>query len=353
MRRALALLVAAAAAAYAQGVPPEERARRAVVRVEAVDLAVRRAQALLASNAGEDELRRVRIRQPFTLVTAGFAISPEGEIVTPALHPEAPLEVTVVFWDEARAPASIVGTDPRSHLALLRVARRTEDYLELAGGAPALGQRVRIVGDGLDRTASATASVVRTQVALSIPDLYGVFDGRPVPMGSVFAIDGGACRAAPGSPCLDAEGRVLGMIFAALPARPSMEEDGGGATVVRVVQTNFAIPAARIARIVADLRDDGRVLRGRFGLCVEPVSEAMRAQFDLPPCAGAVVGVEPGGPAARAGVRPHDVLLDLEGRTFADLHQLAEALSDCAPGVEARLRILRAGAPWDVRVTPE
>jgi len=353
MRAPILVLAAVAAVAHAQGAADAERVRRAVVRVEAVDAGVRRIRALLAQNAPEHELAGVKIRQPFTLVAAGFVISREGEIVTPALHPDAPLEITVVFWNDVRAPAVLVGTDPRSHLALLRVPQPVEECLEFAPARPQVGAPVRIVGDGLDRNATSAGTVKVLQVAVTIPDLYGVLGGEPVPMGSVFAISGSVSRGAPGSPCLDAQGRVLGMVFGGVPPMTSFRVDRSGAKLVQTCQDSFVIPAHRITRIVADLREKGRVTRGRFGFCVGPVSEALRAQFDLPASAGAVVHVKPGSPAARAGFREHDVVLALEGESFADLHQLAEAISDRAPGATTRFDVLRAGNRLDLSATPE
>ncbi len=352
MRRGLLFLLAAATIARAQDPTREERVRRAVVRIEAIDVAVLRAREMLAGNAAPEDLERVRIRQPYTVVTAGVVLSPDGEVVTTALHPMAELQVTVIFHDETRAAATLVGTDPRSHLALLRVPGATPFHLELSRLEPKAGTPVSIVGDGILRGLVARGAIAREQVGLSIPDLYGTTEGKPIALGSVFVVSATAGRGSSGSPCIDADGRLLGLVFGGTPVRPLLRRDPQGAIVMETREVSFVLPASRIARVVAAFRAEGKVRRARFGICLSPAGEELRAHFDLPPSAAVVDCLEPKGPAEQAGFRMHDVILDLDGKTFLDAHQLFEAMTDCPPGGRAAFRVLRAGKPVRLEAVP-
>ncbi|MGQ0612417.1 MAG: S1C family serine protease [Planctomycetaceae bacterium] len=348
----LLFLLAAAPIARGQDLTREERVRRAVVRIEAIDVEVLRAKEMLAGNAAPEDLERVRIRQPYTVVTAGVVLSQEGEVVTTALHPLAELQVTVIFHDETRAAATLVGTDPRSHLALLRVPRATACHLELSRLEPKAGTPVSIVGDGILRGLVARGAIAREQVGLSIPDLYGTTQGRPIALGSVFVVSATAGRGSSGSPCIDADGRLLGLVFGGTPLRPLVRRDAQGALVMETREVSFVIPASRIARVLAALRAEGKVRRSRFGICLAPAGEDLRAHFDLPPSAAVVDRLEAKGPAEQAGFRIHDIILDLDGKAFLDAHQLFEAMSDCTPGERATFRILRAGKPERLDAVP-
>ncbi|MGH7163570.1 MAG: S1C family serine protease [Planctomycetota bacterium] len=345
-------LAATAALARAQDLDRDERVRRAVVRVEAVDRSLLKAREMIAVNAPVEELRKITIRQPYVLCTAGVVISPDGEIVTPALHPNAPLDVTVTFFDGTRSPAELVGTDPPSNLALIRAARATAWFLRFAPRPPGERQPVDVVGHGLLPAIGSRGVVARAQVGLSMRDLYGVNGGRPIDLGSVFAISAPVCRAAPGSACVDAEGRLLGVVFGGLPPRTRLEGGPDGDPRLETTELSFAIPSARVGRIVAELRERGFVTRAYFGVHFRRVSDGMRAHFDLPPSAAAVVAVDETGPAARAGLAANDVILAVDGRSFADLNQLDEALSDRTPGRETPLTVLREGKTLTLSATP-
>lgn len=334
MRQLLLILTVAAATAYAQDVA---RARRAVVSVEAVDRALLRCQELKERRAPIAEMRRLRIQQPYVLVVSGVVISADGEILTPALHPRADLRIKVTFYDGQQSEATIIGTDPLSNLALIRAPVKNKAYLPLSETAPKQDAVVGVFGhDGLRQPVTVSGVVSRERFPVNIRDLYGVTRERKIPLASAFAVAPQSGRPDMGSACIDESGRLIGVLVGDLPR----------------VNIHAALPAARIARIVKDLRKHRRVIRSDFGCKFVQVSAAVSDQFQLPACACAVAWLHPRGPAAKAGLRRLDIVTRLDGRTYPSPHLMGEAMSDVAPGKPVALEILRAGKRSTVQVTP-
>ncbi|MHC4134560.1 MAG: S1C family serine protease [Planctomycetota bacterium] len=334
MRDVLLFLTVAAATVYAQDI---SQARRAVVHVEAVDRALLQCQQLKERNAPIGEMRRLRIHQPYVLVVSGIAISANGEILTPALHPRADLRLTVTFHDGERTEAKIIGTDPLSNLALIQVPVKSKAYLPLSEVAPRKDDVVGVVGHDARRQPVAVRGVVGLDhFPVNIRDLYGVTPERKIPLASAFAVKPVAGRPDMGSACIDEGGRLVGVLVGDMPR----------------INLHAALPATRIARIVKDLRQHHRVIRADFGCKFVQVSAAVQEQFQLPACACTVAWVHPRGAAAKAGLKQHDIVMRLDGRTYPDPPLLGEAMSDLPPGKPVALEILRGGSKRTVQVTP-
>lgn len=353
MRCLLSLALAACvAAAQSPQAGREERLRASIVRVRASDRELLRATEIAQRGGAEEELRRIRVLQPYILEVSGVVISPKGEILTTALHPRAPLQVTVIFPDGTTEAAEVVGTDPRSNLALIRVPVETKAWLELAAAAPRQWQSVELHGIGTPG-AVPHGVVARDRITVLQPDLYGVTEGEErIPLHGTFVIAASVGQLIPGGACVDADGKLLGLVFdTSRPLTRAVPQESGG-NRIETYEISFAIPAARIARIVEALREKGSVSRAFFGVELEPVSEAVREQMSLPCSAVAVRRVEPGSPAARAGLRPLDILLSVDGCDSCDVFELYDTLSERPPDRECSLRVLRGGRPLDLKATP-
>jgi len=333
MRDVLAFLTVAVATVYAQDV---SRAQRAVVNVEAVDRALLQCQQLRQRKAPINEMRRLRIHQPYVLVVPGIAISANGEILTPALHPRADLRLTVTFHDGERTEAKIVGTDPLSNLALIQAPVQNRAYLSLSDMAPRKDDVIGIVGHDARRRPLAVRGVVGHRWPVNIRDPYGVTRERKIPLASAFAVKPRDGRPAMGSACIDERGRLIGVLVGDLPQN----------------NIHAALPATRIARIVKDLRQHHRVIRSDFGCKFAQVSQAVQEQFQLPASACTVAWLHRLGPAAKAGLQRYDIVTRIEGRTYPDPYLFVEAMSDVAPGKPVALEVLRAGRKLTVQITP-
>lgn len=350
MRDILLVLALAASTAYAQ---QQRKPERAVVHVQVDDCVKLKAEALLKEKKYK-ELRGLKLQQPYTYIVTGFAVSPDGEIVTPALHPRATLRILVTFHDGRVAEATVVGTDPRTNIALVRVPTRTHDYLELNEEAPETNRPIDICGHcpraKKTEPARLPGYIAREQVSVNLQDMYGVTRQRTIRMGSVFAVFTSGGTLYPGSPCLDTAGRVLGLLIGGMPALqvPDQERPGQTATV----HPHFIVPAQRIARVVNQLREHGRCIRAHYGVKIVPVPPALRAHFDLPKSASTVVRVDPHSPASAAGLHPNDVILKFDGKNYADTNQLGEAMSDHPPGQPVAFEVLRNGHRKTLQAVP-
>jgi serine protease Do len=354
MRALLPLaVVAAASAVWAQEPPVEERVRRAVVRVRAEDHGLSLARSLQAGNAGPAALDEVRIVQPYILEVAGVLVSESGEVLTMALHPGAPLDVVVTFHDGEQKAAKLVGTDPLSNLALLRVDRATPEFLELSDRPPKEMDEVRFVGHGVAHGVSVRGAIACEKTSVSVQDIYGVAGGRPIALGSIFCAANDVARMVPGSACVDSDGRLLGLLVDTTDLRTHTVLDASGRPRVHTYEMSFCTGAPKIARILAALRRDGRVERAWFGLQLGRPSPALRDQFDLPSGALVVTDVEAASPALAAGVRRNDVLLSIDGVGGDDEQAMLDALSFRDPAKPASLALLRRGERIARTVTPE
>jgi len=349
MRGFVLLLAAASAVVHAQDTG---KAERSLVRIAITDKAMHRALELKANNAPEKELQRIKIHQPYQLLLSGVTISRTGEIVTMALHPRADLRVEVTFHDGKKELAKVVGTDPWSNLALLRVTRETGDFLALDETEIKAGQPVDVCGHAsVGPLFTVHGNVAQQRMTVSIRDLYCVNQGKAIHPGSVFVVATPVARANPGSACIDTAGRLVGIAIGRLPPRVALQSEEGR-TKLATYEVTFVLPARRVARIVSDLRKHGRVIRAYYGFDVVAAHEALRAHFSLPACASNVLKVEPGSPASKAGLRRNDVLLGIDGDRFRDMAELGEVMRDKAPGNEVRLDVLREGKEIALPTTP-
>jgi S1-C subfamily serine protease len=342
MRTAALLVSFAAAAAYAQD---SKKLCRAIVQVQTTDRNAERAQALGARVAG------LKIHQPYTMVVSGVCIS-EKEILTPALHPRADLHVLVKYDDARVEEARVIGTDPLSNLALIEVAVASPEFLRVHAADVAVQQGIGIAGcpvqcrEGKPRF--LTGRVRADHVAIGIQDIYGVTETGRIVLGTAFAVDTIEGRPNVGAACVDKEGRLVGLVVGGLPTwlRPDPDHPGQW----QHLEMRFAVPAARIERIVDSLRRRGRVVRADFGLALDSAGDALIAQFDLPKSAVAVTEFR-GRPAAD-GFLLHDVIVNVDGKSYRDRYELGEALTEKVPGTPVSFDVLRRGKRVTVTATP-
>ena len=320
---------------------------RALVRLRVADTAMDKALELQRRKAPKAELKKLKIHQPYTLALSGVAIS-GTEILTTALHPLAQLRIQVTFHDGTKHKGVVVGTDPRSNIALVRVAAGLKFHTRLAIVAVAAEQKVRITGHKQSNAFKSAGIVARPSMAVALRDFYCVNEGRPIKLGSVFMVATPAGGANSGSACFDDKGRFAGIVIGSMPPRAV----GGMNPPPAVYHLTFVVPTRRVVRVVDHLRKYGRVIRSYFGLSMLPAEPQVHAHFKLPASASVIVRVWKKSPAAAAGLRPHDIVVSVDGATASNTYHLGELMGDAMPGTSMRLRVLRGGKEMDVTIFP-
>ncbi len=263
---------------------------------------------------------------------SGFVIDADGTVVTNNHVVKDALSVSVTLDDGTQLPAKVIGRDPRSDLAVLRVdAGRKLPFLQL-GESEAVrpGQWVVAMGNPFGLGGSVTAGIVSAR-------------GRDIgsgPYDSFIQVDAPINQGNSGGPLFTQDGKVIGVNTAIIS--PS-----GGS-----VGIGFAIPSDTVRSVVAELERTGHVTRGYLGVQAQPLGGPMTAALHLPSAAGALVaGVEPDSPAAKAGIEPGDVIQSVNGTKVANPRDLALDVAAVKPGVAASFGVLRDGGSKDLSVT--
>lgn len=256
---------------------------------------------------------------------SGFVVAPDGFVVTNDHVVERARSVTVVFTDGRELDARVVGTDPATDLALLRVP--DGGLAPVAIGASEqlrVGQMAVAIGNPLGFQSTVSAGVIS---ALG-RNLRGQ-SGRLIE--NVIQTDVALNPGNSGGPLVDSRGRVIGVNTA----------------MIRMAQgLCFAIPSATMKWIVGELMTRGHVRRAVMGLVGEtrPVNRRVQREFQLArPSAVHVVSVAENGPAARSELRAHDLIVMLDGHGIATVDDLQRVLARWTPGQPLTVTVLRNG----------
>jgi len=240
------------------------------------------------------------------------------------------------------ATATLIGTDPKTDLAVLRVglpfpaeARWGDsDKLDIGDWVLAIGSPFE-----LDRTVTAgiVSATGRDNLRVLGEGSYQDFIQTDAPINPGNS----------GGPLVDLGGRVVGINTAIYSSpREGGEEMGGN------VGIGFAISSALARRIVEDLIKNGRVVRGYLGVAIDDLGGERARQLKLPAGEGAlIIEVQPDSPAAQAGLKPGDVIVALGGKPVADRSALRNRAATLPAGAKVPLRYLRDGKPSTVEVT--
>jgi Do/DeqQ family serine protease len=263
---------------------------------------------------------------------SGVVVSPEGYILTNNHVIEAADEIEVALNDGSKLPARIVGRDPESDLAVLQIKPEGKLHAITFGHTEHLS-----VGD----------------VVLAIGNPFGV--GQTVTMGIVSALgrthlgintfedfiqtDAAINPGNSGGALVDVAGNLVG-INAAIYSRT------GGSLGI-----GFAIPVSLARNVMEQIIQNGSVTRGWIGVEVQAITSELAESFSLPSAGGTLIsGVMRGSPADRAGIKPGDVLLSVEGRKVNDPQAMLEAIAALPPGRKAGFELRRSKNKLDIKV---
>lgn len=257
-------------------------------------------------------------------VGSGFLISPDGYLVSNNHVVEGAEEVTVMLNDGSRHPARIKGRDSKTDLALLKIeSNKALPYVEFGDSDGArVGDWVLAVGNPFGLGGSVTAGILSAR-------------GRDIHDGALddyLQVDAPINRGNSGGPLFDANGRVIGV-------NTAIFSPSGGS-----VGIGFAIPADTVKRVVAQLRDQGRIERGWLGVQIQPVTEEIAEGLSLKGTQGALVAsLVPGSPAAKAGLQAGDVIMSVAGQSLEEMKQLPRIIAATRAGTEVLLGVHRQG----------
>jgi S1-C subfamily serine protease len=228
-------------------------------------------------------------------------------------------EHSIVAHDGASSPAQIVGRDPSTDVALLRLDRTDLPKAPSAAGTPTVGA-LAIVAGAREGAATAAMGVVSFVGPQWRSLRGGVIDAR-------IELDAALARSSEGALALDASGQALGMaVFG--PRRRTL-----------------IIPMTTIDRVADMLATKGRIPRGYLGLSLQPV------KLDAGGIGAMATSVDPKGPGAAAGVRQGDIIVAWNGEPIRGVHQLVRALGPDSVGARVGLTLHRGGEPIETTLT--
>ena len=284
-----------------------------------------------APNEGLPGGRAPRGRNFGTGQGSGFFISADGYAVTNNHVVDKADSVEVATDDGKTYTAKVIGSDPRTDLALIKVEGRNDfPFAKLADTQPRIGDWVLAVGNPFGLGGTVTAGIVSAR-------------GRDIgagPYDDFIQIDAPVNKGNSGGPTFDVDGAVVGV-------NTAIFSPSGGSVGIA-----FAIPSDTVKSVVAQLKDHGLVTRGWIGVQIQPVTKDIADSLGLKKMDGALVA-EPqaGGPAAQAGIGAGDVITAVNDEPIRNARDLARKIAGFAPGTSVTLKVLQKGSEKTVTLT--
>jgi len=277
-----------------------------------------------------NEQRRPQAR-PMTGQGSGFFITADGFAVTNHHVVDKAKTVEITTDDGKTYEAKVIGTDPRTDVALLKVDGRSDfPYVKLSEKAPRVGDWVLAIGNPFGLGGTVTAGIVSAR-------------GRDIgagPYDDFIQIDASVNKGNSGGPTFDMDGNVIGV-------NTAIFSPSGGSVGIA-----FDIPSDTVKTVVAQLKDKGVVTRGWIGVHIQPVTADIGESLGMKEHRGALVAdPQADGPAAKAGILSGDVITAVNGNAVKDAHDLAKQIGAMAPGATAKLTVWRKGEERAISLT--
>jgi serine protease Do len=266
-------------------------------------------------------------------VGSAFVYDPNGLIITNNHVIEGASEIYVVFGRKRQLKATIVGRDPRTDVAVIRVEEKNLPFLPLGDSeAVRVGDWVVAIGNPFALSHTVSAGIISAR-GRTIADVKGLDESGYY---DFLQTDASINPGNSGGPLLDMAGRVVGMN-----------------TAIRRAANNigFAIPVNMIKELLPRLIADGGVKRSAIGVVVAPLMPEDRERLKLPEESGVLVSVVvPGGPADKAGLMVDDVILSFQGEALPSPDRLRWVASLAGVGKTVTLRVARGGRLFDLQL---
>ncbi|MET0674467.1 MAG: Do family serine endopeptidase, partial [Bradyrhizobium sp.] len=282
-------------------------------------------------NGENDNAPRPQRHQTITGVGSGFFISADGYAVTNNHVVDHARTVQVTTDDGKTYTAKVIGTDPKTDLALIKVEGGSDfTFVNFESQRPRIGDWVVAVGNPYGLGGTVTAGIISAE-------------GRDIgsgPYDNYLQIDAPINKGNSGGPTFDTNGNVVGV-------NTAIYSPSGGS-----IGIGFDVPAATAKEVIAQLKDKGAVTRAWLGVQVQPVSAGIAESLGMKDAMGALVDdARPDTPAAKAGIQPGDVITAVNGNAIKDSRSLAREISGMGPGSNVKLDVLRKGEPKTIDVT--
>jgi serine protease Do len=281
----------------------------------------------LPKEFGQEEGRRPKVIQG---QGSGFVISADGYVVTNNHVIDGATKIQVTFDDDdTKYEAKLIGTDQRTDVALLKIdSNKTFPFVKLSEKKPRVGDWALAVGNPFGLGGTVTAGIVS---ALARDIGSGPYD--------YLQIDAAVNRGNSGGPTFNLDGEVIGVNTAIFS--PS----GGNVGIA------FDVPAKTVAEVVQQLKTGGTVKRGWLGVKIQNVDEDTAASLGLKEAHGALVSeVSPNGPAAAAGLKMQDAILQVNNDKIADSRDLARKIAELSPDTPVDIKVWRNNAEQSIKV---
>ncbi len=261
---------------------------------------------------------------------SGFVVSADGYIVTNNHVIEGADEIQVEFFSGETMDAKLVGTDPKTDVALLKVEAETALPFVNFGDSDKIrvGDWVMAMGNPLGQGFSVSAGIVSARNR----ELSGTYD-------DFIQTDAAINRGNSGGPLFNMDGEVIGVNTAIL------SPNGGS------IGIGFSMASNVVSKVVDQLRQFGETRRGWLGVRIQDVTPDVAEALGLAEAKGALVTDVPEGPAADAGMKSGDIITSFDGVTVADTRELVRRVADTEVGKAVPVVVLRDGNPETLMIT--
>jgi serine protease Do len=270
-------------------------------------------------------------KHPVLRQGSGFIISPDGYIVTNNHLVEKANKITVKLQNKTEYTAKIIGTDPQSDIALIKIDATNLPTVSLGNSDQAeIGEWVVALGNPFGLSHSLSAGILsatgRSQIGIADYENFLQTDAAINPGNS-------------GGPLLDLDGKVIGINTAIF------SRSGG------YMGIGFAIPINMAKPIIEQLRSKGSVVRGYMGVRIQELTQDLAQSFSSPAREGILVAeVEKGSPADKAGIKQGDIIIKLDGVVVDNTGDFRNNIAATKPGVARKLSVVRNQKPVELQV---
>src|SRR5271157_57111 len=259
---------------------------------------------------------------------SGIIVDKEGYIITNNHVVSGSGEIKVKLTDGREYTAKVIGRDPKTDLALIKISSIFKDLPTLSLGDSdkmRVGDWVLAIGNPFGLEHTVTQGIISATGRVIGAGPYDNFIQTDAPINPGNS----------GGPLVNLRGEVIGINTAIVASGQGI---------------GFAIPSSIVKTIISQLKDKGKVVRGWIGVSIQNLSPEMVQSFGLKGSEGALVGdVVPGGPADVAGIKRADVITEFNGKSIKNMSELSRAVADTPVGKAVTARIIRAGKEMDIR----